>query len=113
MLHVVLVPTKTVNQKFIALADPARLDIVLRLAQGPKTAGELSSPYKISRPAISRHLRILREAGLAHAEVRGREWWYTIEPAALDEMETWLEEVRLMWRTALQSLKKYVEDQNG
>jgi DNA-binding transcriptional ArsR family regulator len=107
------VATKAVNQKFIALADPARLDILMRLAKGPKTAGDLAAPYKVSRPAISRHLRILREAGLAHAKVRGREWWYTIEPSALDEMETWMEEVRAMWRTALQSLKNYVEDQNG
>jgi DNA-binding transcriptional ArsR family regulator len=107
------VPAKKVNEKFVALADPARLDILLRLAKGPKTAGDLAAPYKVSRPAISRHLRILREAGLAHAQVRGREWWYTIEPSALDEMESWLEEVRAMWRTALQSLKNYVEDQNG
>jgi DNA-binding transcriptional ArsR family regulator len=104
---------KTVNQKFVALADPARLDILLRLAKGPLTAGDLAAPYKVSRPAISRHLRILREAGLAHAQVRGREWWYTIEPSALDEMESWMEEVRSVWRTALQSLKIYVEDQNG
>jgi DNA-binding transcriptional ArsR family regulator len=105
--------TKTVNQKFIALSDPARLDIVLRLAEGAKTAGQLAEPYKISRPAISRHLRVLREAGIAKAEVRGREWWYTIDTTALDDMEKWLEEVRAMWRTALHSLKDYVEDQNG
>lgn len=102
-----------VNQRFIALADPARLDIVRRLAQGAKTAGELAEPYKISRPAISRHLRVLREAGITKAEVRGREWWYTIDTSALEEMEKWLEDVRLMWRDALRSLKDYVEDQDG
>lgn len=106
-------PTKTVNQKFIALADPARLDIVRRLAEGAKTAGDLAQPYKISRPAISRHLRVLREAGIAKAEVRGREWWYTIDTAALEDMEKWLEDVRVMWRDALQSLKDYVEDPDG
>jgi DNA-binding transcriptional ArsR family regulator len=106
-------PAKTVNQKFIALADPARLDIVRRLAEGAKTAGDLAQPYKISRPAISRHLRVLREAGIAKAEVRGREWWYTIDTSGIEDMEKWLEEVRLMWRDALQSLKDYVEDQDG
>jgi DNA-binding transcriptional ArsR family regulator len=106
-------PTKTVNRKFIALADPARLDIVRRLAEGAKTAGDLALPYKISRPAISRHLRVLREAGIAKAEVRGREWWYTIDTSGIEDMEKWLEEVRLMWRDALQSLKDYVEDQDG
>jgi DNA-binding transcriptional ArsR family regulator len=106
-------PTKTVNHKFIALADPARLDIIRRLAEGAKTAGDLAQPYKISRPAISRHLRVLREAGIAKAEVRGREWWYTIDTTGIEDMEKWLEEVRLMWRDALQSLKDYVEDQDG
>lgn len=106
-------PTKTVNQKFLALADPARLDIVRRLAKGPKTAGELARPYKVSRPAISRHLRVLRQAGITRAEVRGREWWYSIDTAGLQDAESWLDEVQKIWGAALQSLKDYVEDQNG
>ncbi|MCW5875995.1 MAG: winged helix-turn-helix transcriptional regulator [Anaerolineales bacterium] len=105
--------SQIVRQKFIALSDPARLDIVRRLASGPKTAGELAGPYPVSRPAVSRHLRVLREAGIARAEVRGREWWYSVDPAALQEMQAWLEEVRGMWSTALASLKDYVEEQDG
>ncbi|HEY4717402.1 MAG TPA: metalloregulator ArsR/SmtB family transcription factor, partial [Anaerolineales bacterium] len=103
--------TKAANQKFIALSDPARLDIVRRLAEGPKTAGELAGPYKVSRPAISRHLRVLREAGLARAEVRGREWWYSLEPSTLSELQAYLEEVKELWRGALLSFKSFVEDQ--
>jgi len=103
--------TKAANQKFIALSDPARLDIVRRLAEGPKTAGELAGPYKGSRPAISRHLRVLREAGLARAEVRGREWWYSLEPSTLSELQAYLEEVKELWRGALLSFKSFVEDQ--
>ena len=102
--------TKAANQKFIALSDPARLDIVRRLAEGPKTAGELAGPYKVSRPAISRHLRVLREAGLARAEVRGREWWYSLEPSTLSELQAYLEEVKELWRGALLSFKLFVED---
>lgn len=101
----------TASNKFEALADPARLDIVRRLAEGPKTAGELAAPYRISRPAISRHLRLLREAGIASADVRGREWWYTLEPSALSEMQDSLEEVKQLWQTALGAFKEYVEDQ--
>ena len=103
--------TRAANQKFIALSDPARLDIVRRLAEGPKTAGELAGPYKVSRPAISRHLRVLREAGLARAEVRGREWWYSLEPSTLSELQAYLEEVKELWRGALLSFKLFVEDQ--
>jgi DNA-binding transcriptional ArsR family regulator len=106
-------PTKAVNQKFFALADPARLDIVRRLAKGPQTAGQLAEPYRISRPAISRHLRVLREAGITKAEVRGREWWYSIDTSGLQDAEGWLEDVQKMWGAALQSLKDYVEAQDG
>ncbi|HLE72622.1 MAG TPA: metalloregulator ArsR/SmtB family transcription factor [Anaerolineales bacterium] len=103
--------TKAANQKFIALSDPARLDIVRHLAQGSKTAGELAVPFKVSRPAISRHLRVLREAGIARAEVRGREWWYTLEPSTLSEIQVYLEEVKDMWRANLKAFKNYVEEQ--
>lgn len=104
---------KQVNQKFFALADPARLDIVRRLAAGPQTAGQLAEPYKVSRPAISRHLRVLREAGIATAEVRGREWWYSLDTRGLEDAESWLDEVQKMWGEALQSLKDFVEAQDG
>jgi DNA-binding transcriptional ArsR family regulator len=96
-----------------ALGDPTRRAILELLAGGEQDAGSIAARFPVSRPAVSRHLRVLREAGITKAEVRGREWWYTIEPAALVEMESWLEEVRTMWRTALRSLKDYVEDQNG
>ena len=55
------------NHAFAALADPARRALVLTLARGPQTAGALAEPFAISRPAISRHLRVLREAGLVAA----------------------------------------------
>ncbi len=100
-----------VQSKFFALGDPARLDIVQRLAEGPKTAGELAEPFAISRPAISRHLRVLREAGIAKAEVRGREWWYSIEPHTLNDAQQWLEDVQEMWSEALSSFNRYVEEQ--
>lgn len=106
-------PAKAVDQKFFALADPARLDIVRRLAKGPQTAGQLAEPYRISRPAISRHLRVLREAGITKAEVRGREWWYSIDTNGLQDAESWLDDVQKMWGAALQSLKDYVEAQDG
>jgi len=101
-----------VQSKFFALGDPARLNIVQRLAEGPKTAGELAEPFSISRPAISRHLRVLREAGITKAEVRGREWWYSIEPNTLKDAQQWLEEVQEMWSEALKSFKTYVEEQS-
>jgi len=102
-----------VEQKFFALGDPARFAIVKRLASGPQTAGDLAEPFDISRPAISRHLRVLREAGIAQTEVRGREWWYSLDPATFNDVRNWAEEIHEMWVEALQSFKQFVEsDEN-
>jgi DNA-binding transcriptional ArsR family regulator len=100
-----------VEQKFFALGDPARFAIVARLAEGPQTAGQLAEPFDISRPAISRHLRVLREAGITQAEVRGRQWWYSLDPATFQDVGSWAEELQKMWAEALQSFKQYVENQ--
>ena len=106
-------PTPEVQEKFFALGEPVRLRIVNRLAAGPATAGELAEPFNISRPAISRHLRVLREAGIARAEVRGREWWYTLEPSTLSEVQAYLEQVKQMWRTTLGAFKDFVETEEN
>ncbi len=100
-----------IEQKFFALGDPARFAIVKRLATGPQTAGDLAEPFAISRPAISRHLRVLREAGIARAEVHGREWWYSLDPATFRDVRNWAEELQEMWAQALVAFKSYVEEQ--
>jgi len=77
---------------FGALADEVRRDLVLRLASGgPARVVDLASRHSISRPAISRHLRVLQEAGLCRAEDRGRERHYRFEPAGLAGARSWLE----------------------
>lgn len=97
------------TQTFTALSDPARRELVITLSKEAKTAGQLAAPYKISRPAISRHLRVLREAGLVTVEVRGRQHWYALEPLALQEAEQWLNEVANTWKDGLAALKHFVE----
>jgi DNA-binding transcriptional ArsR family regulator len=68
---------------FTALADPIRRDLLQRLKGGPARVVDLSADHDVSRPAISRHLRILSEAGLVSAQDRGRERHYRLERAAL------------------------------
>ncbi len=97
------------DQTFAALSDPARRDLLRRLAGRPQTAGELAAPFAISRPAVSRHLRVLRDAGLVRVKVSGRQHWYHLEPAVLDDAQEWMDDVRRQWRRALRSLKEYVE----
>jgi len=88
-----------------------RCQIVARLAGGEKAATEVAEPFTISRPAVSRHLRVLRESGIVLARVQGRKWIYSIDPDCLRETTVWLEQVHEMWRETVHAFKKYVEEQ--
>lgn len=75
---------------FAAIADPVRRDLLVRLARGPERVVDLAAGHAISRPAISRHLRVLAEAGLVLADDRGRERHYRLDPAGLEVLTDWL-----------------------
>jgi DNA-binding transcriptional ArsR family regulator len=75
---------------FAALADPVRRDLVTRLAGGPARVVDLAADHAISRPAISRHLRVLAEAGVVEAEDRGRERHYRLRRDGLTVLTDWL-----------------------
>ena len=75
---------------FAALADPVRRDLVVRLARGAARVVDLTADHPISRPAISRHLKVLAEAGLVEAEVRGRERHYRLRRDGLAVLTDWL-----------------------
>ncbi|RKS72276.1 ArsR family transcriptional regulator [Actinomadura pelletieri DSM 43383] len=95
---------------FDAVADPVRRRIVVLLGDGPRTAGALAAAFPdISRPAVSRHLRVLREAGLVTAELVGRERHYRAELGALAEIDRWLATVRgQLWDRRLDALETEV-----
>jgi DNA-binding transcriptional ArsR family regulator len=76
-----------------ALADPTRRALVSRLAYGPATAGQLAELAAMSRPAVSQHLRILREAGAIRGVREGRFIWYELDGEALVQAEHWLREL--------------------
>jgi DNA-binding transcriptional ArsR family regulator len=77
-----------------ALADPVRRDILRMLSRRDHTAGELDGAFSISRPAVSRHLRVLREAGLVRDTARGRHREYQLVIGATDELEAYLQSLR-------------------
>jgi DNA-binding transcriptional ArsR family regulator len=87
-----------------AIADPIRRDILSLLRRGPQPAGAIAARFEISRPAISRHLRVLRETGLLVDRARGRERVYRIEVAPLAELDVWLAQFRTGWSPALDAL---------
>ncbi|BBH69491.1 transcriptional regulator [Actinoplanes sp. OR16] len=77
-----------------AIADPVRREILLMLRDEPRTAGQVAGRFAISRPAVSRHLRVLREAGLVRDAADGRRRVYTLVTGPLDELAGWLSEFR-------------------
>ncbi len=91
-------------QSLAALADPIRREVVDLLAGGELAAGELADRFPVSRPAISRHLRVLREAGLVQVRTDGRHRYYALDPGPLRELDTWLERYRDLWAARLDAL---------
>ncbi|MGN9839798.1 metalloregulator ArsR/SmtB family transcription factor [Nonomuraea sp. H19] len=73
-----------------AIADPVRRSILVMLRDGRLSAGEVAERFSISRPAVSRHLRVLRESGLVRAELVGRQRFYMLDPEPFTELVAWL-----------------------
>lgn len=94
-----------------AIADATRRAILDDLQAGPRTAGQIAERFPVSRPAISRHLRLLRGADLVREERRGRERIYVLAPSPLREIHDWLDRYRLHWAAQLIALKEFVESQ--
>jgi DNA-binding transcriptional ArsR family regulator len=92
----------------VAIADPVRREIMMLLRERVMTAGEIADCFDISRPAVSRHLRVLRECGLVVDEVRGRERLYRLETAPLAPLEAWLAQLRDRWSGPLDALETEV-----
>ena len=100
----------TLSLTFGALADPTRRAMLARLAQGPATVKALAEPFKISMPAISKHLKVLERAGLIE---RGREAQWRpaqLQAGPLKDVSEWLESYRTNWEEAFDRLEDYVKE---
>lgn len=101
--------TDALSVVFGALADPTRRAILARLAKGPATVKELSSPFEMSGPAVSKHLRVLENAGLI---ARGREAQWrpcVLDAAPLKEVAKWADKYRRFWDASYQRLDEYLK----
>jgi len=94
---------------FSALADPTRRAVLDLLRKGSQPAGRIAQAFPVSRPAISKHLRLLRRAHLVEERRAGRLRVYHLNPEPLKTVDAWLEEYRSFWRTSLAGLKTFVE----
>ena len=91
---------------FAALADPTRREVFERLADGPRAVGELAAGLPVSRPAVSQHLKVLKEAGLVVDRAEGARRVYQIDPKGLGQLRAWLDR---FWDEALEAFKAEVE----
>ena len=94
-----------------AIADPTRRRLLDRLRQGEATAGELAAESPASRPSVSKHLRLLREARLVKERREGRRRIYELNPQPLANVDAWLSKYRVFWSARLHELKTFVETQ--
>jgi DNA-binding transcriptional ArsR family regulator len=105
--------TDQLSITFSALADPTRRAILARLAAGPATVKELSAPFSMSGPAVSKHLRVLERAGLI---ARGREAQWRprrLEAAPLKEVAEWADDYRRFWDASYERLDAYLQELKG
>jgi len=98
---------------FQALADPTRRAVLDLLRRGGQPAGEIAQAFPVSRPAISKHLRLLRRAHLVREHREGRHRVYQLNPDPLRAVDSWLEQYRSFWKMNLANLKTFVEAEHA
>jgi DNA-binding transcriptional ArsR family regulator len=106
--------TQTRTQRaavFRAIADPTRREILGLLREGPRTVGDIAANFRTSRPAISKHLRILRSAGLIAARRDGTARVCQLNARPLRAVGEWLRDYEAFWGESLRSLKRYIEEE--
>ena len=96
------------NELFAALADPTRRAVFERVAAGPQTVGALAAGLPVSRPAVSQHLKVLKDAELVTDEARGTSRIYRIDPKGLGPLRRWLDE---QWERSLANFKALAEQE--
>jgi DNA-binding transcriptional ArsR family regulator len=101
--------SQQLDDTFFALSDPTRRAILAQLAQGDGKVGELSKPFDVSAPAISKHLRILERAGLLSQQRQGRGRLCHLEPKPLKEAASFVNTYRRFWRSKLDILADYLD----
>jgi DNA-binding transcriptional ArsR family regulator len=102
--------SKQRNAVFRAIADPTRREILRLLRNGPATVGQIAANFRTSRPAISKHLRLLRMAGLVVSHQDGTARICDLNAKPLRAVNTWLRDYEALWGESMRSLKSYIEE---
>ena len=97
---------------FTALADPTRRRIVESLALGETSFGDIAEQFEMSRPAVSQHLKTLRDAGIVTVRADAQRRIYSLSDGGLDEIDAWLGKVQKYWNQRLDKLEQLLADEN-
>ena len=97
------------NGTLNALAEPNRLRIVELLRKGPSSVNEIAGRLELSQPLVSKHLRVLREAGLVRVRAEAQQRLYELQPEPFEQLETWVSSFRRLWEGRLDRLDDYVQ----
>ena len=100
-----------VNDSFRALSHPIRRGIVERLAVGPANVSEVTGDFGVSKPAISKHLKVLEEAGVVTRVIDGRTHRLSLEPKALVEAAEWMDRQRALWERMFDVVDEYLKEE--
>jgi DNA-binding transcriptional ArsR family regulator len=95
---------------YAALADPSRRLILDLLRGRERSVGELIEPLGLSQPGVSKHLKVLREAGLVDVRPEGKQRWYSLRARPLAEVDAWLEPYRAYWEEQFDALERHLEE---
>ena len=101
------------NDSFKALAHPIRRGIVERLADGPATVGDATGGFGVSKPAISKHLKVLEESGVVTRVIEGRTHRLSLDPAALTDAAEWMEVQRARWERLFDVVDDYLKEKES
>jgi DNA-binding transcriptional ArsR family regulator len=97
------------DRSFLALSHPARREIVARLSAGPATVGEATRGLTLSKPAVSKHVKVLEATGLVARAVEGRTHRLRLVPAPMDEAAGWIERQRAVWEAKFDAVERHLE----
>ena len=99
------------NRTFAALSDGTRRAIVARLAGGEAPLSDLAAPFEMSQTAVSKHVRVLSDAGLVRVEKRGRTRYCRLEAVPMKDASTWLDDYREFWEGQFEALARYLNEE--
>jgi DNA-binding transcriptional ArsR family regulator len=105
--------TAELDRSFLALSHPVRRAIVERLVAGPATVGQASSGVGVSKPAVTKHLKVLEDAGVVNRTVKGRTHVLRLEPRSLSEVSDWLDLHRPLWERKFETVERHLRGEES